>query len=81
MQLSVGLIWFGALLVLGGVVYTAAKSLFRGRMSEPRRSGEASSDQTLEPHQASSGLPMQANRLGIALIALGFLLLLAGAII
>jgi uncharacterized membrane protein len=81
MQLSVGLIWLGALLVLAGVVYTAANSLSRGRMSEARGRGEASADHTLEPPRGSRSLSLKANWAGITLIAVGFLLLLSGAFI
>jgi hypothetical protein len=81
MQLSVGLIWFGALLVVAGVVYTAAKSLFPGRLSEARGRGDVPVDDTLEPRRGSSGLSLKANWSGIAMIALGFVLLLSGALL
>jgi hypothetical protein len=81
MPLSVGLIWLGALLVLAGVVYTAANSLSQGKMSEARGRGEASADHTLEPPSGSRSLSLKANWAGITLIAVGFLLLLSGAFI
>ena len=80
MQQSVVLIWIGALLVVGGVLFTAAKALGRSRLSEARSSGSSPSEQTLEPRTRNAGLSLQANWPGLALIALGFLLLLAGAV-
>ncbi len=81
MQLSVGLIWFGALLVLGGVLLTAAKALSRGRLSEARGYGQVSANHTLEPRKPSGGLSLKANWPGLALIVLGCLLLLSSAFI
>ena len=81
MQLSVGLVLLGALLILGGVLVTAGKALSRGRLSEPRGSGQASANHTLEPRKPSVGLSLGANWKGIALIALGSVLLLSAAII
>ena len=81
MPLSVGLIWLGALLVLGGVLLTAAKALSRGRLSEARGRGQVSAGHTLEPRRPSGGLSLKANWAGIALIVLGCLLLLGSAAI
>ena len=73
------LVWIGALLVVGGVVFTAAQAIWKGRLSDarPTRSGVASD--TLEPQPRSSGFGLKANWPGLALIALGAVLLLAGA--
>jgi hypothetical protein len=73
------LIWIGALLVVAGVVFTAAQALWRGRLSDakPSRSGVASD--TLEPQGRSSGFSLKANWPGLAMIAFGSVLLLVGA--
>jgi len=80
MDLSVGLVLLGALLVLAGVLLSASKALFRGRLSEPRAEGRASADHTLEPRTSGVGLSLRANWQGFAMIVLGGLLLLAGAL-
>ena len=81
MELSVGFIWFGALLVILGVLLSVAQALFRGRLSEAGTRSQASANRTLEPRKASSGLSLSANWTGITLIVLGCLLLLSSAII
>jgi hypothetical protein len=59
------LIWAGALLLVSGVVFMVAQRL-------------ASSD-TLEPRSPASGFGLGSNWPGLALFALGAVLLLAGA--
>ena len=79
MQLNMGLIWIGALLVLGGVLFTAAKSLGRGRLSDARSLRQGYASGTLEPKGAGARFPLGAIWPGLVLLALGALLLLAGA--
>jgi hypothetical protein len=79
MQLNMGLIWIGALLVFGGLLLTAAKALGRGRLSEVRSARQGHTSNTLEPKGASARLPLRALWPGLLLLALGALLLLAGA--
>ena len=81
MQPSVGLLWLGALLVLGGVLLTVAKALSRGRLSELRRRSQTPAGRTLEPSNPAGGLSLKANWIGLSMIALGFLLLLSGAVV
>lgn len=69
------LVWIGALLVIAGVVLTATRTLQRGRLSDP----EAVRD-TLEPKGSGRRLSVKADLPGIALIAVGSLLLLSVAI-
>ncbi len=76
MELSIGLIWLGAFLVIVGVLFTAAKALGRGRLSGGR---SANVTNTLEPPGRSARLRLAANWPGLAFIAAGTLLLLAGA--
>ena len=69
------LVWIGALLVIVGVVLTATRTLQRGRLSDP----EAVRD-TLEPKGSGKRLSVKADLPGIALIAIGSLLLLSVAV-
>jgi hypothetical protein len=80
---SVLLVWIGALLIIGGVLFTAAQAIRRGRLSVPRQSRPGLAVDTLEPPpgERSGGFGLKANWPGLALIALGCLLLLAGAVI
>ena len=70
--------WLGALLVLSGVLLTAAPPIWRARMSG-RRSRSAVSDRTLEPQRPGAGFGFKRNWPGLTLIALGAILLLVGA--
>ena len=72
------IIWVGALLVVGGVVFMAAQPMWRGRLSG-RRPRPAAAGDTLEPREPAAGLGLRANWPGFALIALGVILLLIGA--
>ncbi len=81
MALNVGFFWLGALLVILGVLLAAARVLFQGRLSEARGHGQASANRTLEPRETSRGLSLKANWTSLALIGLGFLCLLLGAIV
>jgi hypothetical protein len=73
------LIWIGVLLVIGGVLYTAAQAIWRGRLS--RTNAPQTGSDTLEPpaQERGSGLGLGKNWPGLAMIAVGFILLLAGA--
>jgi hypothetical protein len=77
--MSIVLIWLGALLVTVGVVYTAAQALWRGRLSTAKPPHQGLASDTLEPPQPAGGFGLKANWPGLALIALGALLLLIGA--
>ena len=79
MPSNVLLIWLGALLFVGGLLFTAAQAIWRGRLSEARQSRPGATGGTLEPRERSSGFGLKANWPGLALIALGAVLLLAGA--
>ena len=68
------LIVLGALLVMGGVLYTASATFWRGSLSRPARD-------TLEPPRRGVGfLGLEANWPGILLMAIGAILLVSGAI-
>ena len=67
----------GALLLLGGVVYMAWAAIDRGRMSDPGPSPNDGVRRTLEPaHRGLGFLGLKANWPGLAMLAVGALLLL-----
>jgi hypothetical protein len=72
-------IWLGALLLVGGLVLLAAPPIWRGRLSgRPPRPAAPAAD-TLEPRQPGAGFGLATNWPGLALVALGAILLLLGA--
>jgi len=81
MPWSMLFIWGGALLVAGGVLFTAWQTIRRGRLSEARPAVPGGGSDTLEPAGRNMGFGLKANWPGLALIAFGSILLLAGAAI
>jgi hypothetical protein len=76
------LIWIGALLVVLGLVYMVYETLRRGRLSGTAASSPPPRDGTLEPRRHGVGfLGLAGNWPGLALMAVGFLLMLAGALL
>jgi hypothetical protein len=70
----------GVLLILGGVLYMAGQTIWKGRLSGRRkRSTEAVG--TLEPRERGGGFGLATYWPGFVLIALGAILLLVGAAI
>jgi hypothetical protein len=80
MDSGILLVWAGAFLILCGVLLAAARTLGRGRLSEAKH-GRGVSGDTLEPRGSSAALRLKAGLPGLALAALGSLLLLAGAVV
>jgi hypothetical protein len=72
-------IWLGALFVLCGLLFMAAQPIWRGRLSDARRTSSAVPRDTLEPRRPGAGFGLKANWPGLVLIVLGGILLLAGA--
>jgi hypothetical protein len=73
------LMGLGALLVLGGVVYTARTAIWRGSLSGPESSRRPVRG-TLEPPRRGLGfLGLGTNWRGILLLVVGTVLLLSGA--
>ena len=72
-------IWLGALLVLGGLLFMAAQPIWRGRLSDAKRTFSEVPHDTLEPRRPGAGFGLKANWPGLVLIVLGGILLLAGA--
>jgi hypothetical protein len=70
-------IWFGALLVLGGLLFMAYQTIWRGRFSDAKRTASELPHDTLEPRRPGAGF--RASWPGLVLIVLGSILLLAGA--
>jgi hypothetical protein len=67
------LMGLGALLVLGGVLYMAGATIWRGSLSRPARD-------TLEPPRRGVGfLGLGTNWPGLLLMAIGAVLLVSGA--
>ena len=79
--MGIGLVWLGALLVVGGVLFTATQAIWRGRLSDARRTPSGLAADTLEPRESGTGFGLKANWPGLVLIALGAFLLLIGAVI
>jgi hypothetical protein len=73
------LVWIGALLVVSGIVFMARQPLLRGRLSGGKRLGSGQASDTLEPQRAAGGFGIKSNWPGLALVALGAVLLLVGA--
>jgi hypothetical protein len=73
-------IFIGALLVIGGVLFMAYKAIWRGRLSGASRRASVVESTTLEPQGRSEAFDLKANWPSFALIALGTILLLAGTV-
>ena len=73
-------VFVGALLVFVGVLLMAYKAIWQGRLSGASRRASIVESTTLEPKGRSAAFDPKANWLGIALIALGTILLLAGTV-
>jgi hypothetical protein len=71
--------WLGALLVASGVLFMAAQPIWRARLSGRRSRSAVVADRTLEPRRPGAGFSLRSNWPGLALIALGAILLLVGA--
>jgi drug/metabolite transporter (DMT)-like permease len=70
------LIWLGAVLILIGIVFMALQPLRRGQLSGGRLRSAQASD-TLEPRRPARGFGLKSNWPGLALVALGAVLVLA----
>jgi hypothetical protein len=65
--MQMGFVWIGALLIIGGVVFTAWEGIFKGRFRT-------------ETHSFSArGFGFRSNWPGLAMIGVGALLMLAGS--
>ena len=73
------LVWVGALLVVGGVVFMAAQPLLRGQLSGGKRLRSGRASDTLEPERPAGGFGIKSNWPGFALVVLGAVLLLVEA--
>ncbi len=72
-------IWLGALFVLGGLLFMVAQPIWRGRLSDAKRTSPGVPRDTLEPRRPGAGFTLKANWPGLVFIVLGGILLLAGA--
>jgi hypothetical protein len=73
------LIWLGAFLVIGGLLFMAGQPIWRGRMSGVKRLRSGRPSDSLEPERPGSGFDIQSNWPGLAMLALGAVILLAVA--
>ncbi len=70
-------IWIGALLVIGGMLYLASQAIWRGRLSGEGRSSVGS--RTLEPPRRGVGfLGLGSNWPGVVAIVVGAAMVLLG---
>ena len=72
-------IWLGVLFVIGGLLFMAYQSIWRGRLSDAKRTTPGVPRDTLEPRRPGAGFTLKANWPGLVLIVLGGILLLAWA--
>ena len=72
-------IWLGALFVLGGLLFMAVQPIWRGRLSDAKRTSSGVPRDTLEPRKPGAGFSLKASWPGLLLIVLGGMLLLASA--
>lgn len=73
-------LFFGSLAVLAGVIYLGVAAVWNGPLSQTRRS--AATADTLEPRRnGSTVFELSQNWPGFALVLVGGLLMLAGAVI
>ena len=78
------LVVIGTLFVLGGLLFIVAQPIWRGRLSDARRTSSAVPRDTLEPHtleprRPGAGFGLKASWPGLVLIVLGGILLVAEA--
>ena len=73
-------IWLGALLIIVGLVLSAAPPLARARLSGRNAPSPGTGD-TLEPRKPGAGFDPAKNWPGLALIALGVILMLGAAFV
>jgi hypothetical protein len=71
-------VWLGVLLFILGLLYMAGQAIWGGRLSIARRSRSPGGD-TLEPNRPAGGFDLKANWPGLALVALGAILMLSRA--
>jgi hypothetical protein len=74
------LIFLGALLLVGGIVFMAVQPLRRGQLSGGQLHA-ARTEETLEPRRPALGFGLKANWPGLALVALGAVLMLAAGVV
>jgi hypothetical protein len=81
LEVTMVTIWLGALLFIVGLVYLASQSIWRGRLSNPHPATPGPL-RTLEPDRRGLRfLGLQQNWPGLAVMAIGLLLLFWGAIV
>ena len=74
------IVLIGALLVICGILYMVAKVLGQGRLSGTSRRSTMVESTTLEPRTRGTAFDLRSNWIGLALVALGAILLFAGGV-
>ena len=80
MDVGMIVILMGTLLFFGGVLFMAYVAIWRGRLSGASRRDPMVESPTLEPKGRSAAFDPRANWPGLALIALGSILIYVGTI-
>jgi hypothetical protein len=75
------IVLIGALLVICGIVYMAVIAIRHGRLSGSSKRRTMVESTTLEPRTRGTAFDLRSNWIGLAMLALGAVLLLAGATI
>lgn len=73
------LIAIGALLVISGIALAATRTASRGELSDATAAAPETHPDTLEPRGRGARLSIKADMPGLALMAIGAMLLFAGA--
>jgi len=76
MDSGIVLIWIGALLIIGGVLYGAGQVLWRGRLSDAGSNRSTGKRTSLEPQQSPRSFSFRTHWPAFALILLGGILIL-----
>jgi hypothetical protein len=71
----------GALLIISGVALAAARTASQGELSEPHATGHGRPVDTLEPQGQGDRLSLRTDMPGLALMAIGALVLAFGLIL
>jgi hypothetical protein len=66
----------GVLLLVSGIIVAATRTASRGKLSDPHATGVSGRPDTLEPRGRGGRLSIRADLPGLALMAMGALLLL-----
>lgn len=78
-KFDVFLIALGAVMVISGIALAAMRTVSRGKLSDPHAATPGHRTDTLEPRGRGGRLSIKADLPGLALMAIGALLVFLGA--